>query len=194
MVPTAKYSELYGVLSKLYLGSATARSLEKCGIHTFPDPSIDHLIVILDKKAPWAQLVKDGASKTGNSQFNSLVDKYGLTVEKSVQWDNARDAIVLRSKDPLNMAALAGVFQKIENVSEVQLGIPSTLGNDLQAKRVSGAWEVTYLLRFGAYISGNGKEHRWVFRLSDNGTVHFIGESGDPLPDWMDCLTPPDGK
>lgn len=187
VIPAAKFNELYNALSKTYQSSELARSLEKCDVHSFPDPSIDHLVLIFDKKSAWAAPLYRGAAQTASPQFNGLVEKYSLSIEKQVQWDEGHDALIIRSQTPLNMAALAVVFQKIDGVTDLQLGIPSTSGNDLQARRVSGAWEFTYLLRFGSYISGQGKEHRWVFKVPDNGPITFQGESGDPVPSWIDC-------
>jgi hypothetical protein len=85
------------------------------------------------------------------------------------------------------MAALANEFYNVEGVNSIDLGIPSVGGNDINIFRESNGWEVQYILRFGSYISGEGKVHIWKYKSMDNGTVKFISETGDPIPDWMRC-------
>jgi len=186
VIPEYKIEEIYGVLSLIYKKSERARAIEKCDVHTFPDPSIDRLIVIFKKSAPWAESIRKGGQMTGRGYLNGLLTKYQLNIEKLVRWDDAHDALVLRAEEPVNMAALAVIFHKIEDVVKVETGIPDTTGNDIRSKCVNGGWEVTYILRFGSHISGKGKAHTWQFQVM-NGNVKFLGESGDPLPTWMDC-------
>ncbi len=186
-IPVSKMDEIYGVLSILYKNESRARAIERCDVHTFPDPSIDRMVVIFKKNAPWADPVKNGNQTTGNVHLDGLLTKYKLGIEKLVRWDDAHDALILRAEQPLNMAALALIFLKIQDVVKVETGVPETTGNDIEAKAVEGGWEVTYILRFGAHINGNGKIHTWKFRLAGNGSIHFIGESGDEIPSWMDC-------
>ena len=187
IIPGYKIEELYGVLTILYKENATARAIEECDVHTFPDPSIDRMVVIFKKNARWAESIKRGGQMTGYDHLNGLLTKYKLNIEKFVRWDDVHDALILRAEEPLNMAALALVFLKIQDVVKVETGVPETTGNDIQVNPVSSGWEVSYLLRFGAHINGTGKVHTWKFRVGSNGSVKFLGESGDQLPSWMDC-------
>ncbi len=187
VIPGYKIDELYKVLASIYEESPTARALEKCDIHTFPDPSIDRMVVVFNKSAPWAQSIKKGSQTTSQQQLNVLLSKYQLNIEKSVNWDDAHDALILRAGEPLNMAALGVVFLKIQGVVKVETGVPETTGNDITARLVNGGWEVTYILRFGGHISGKGKMHTWKFRVIEGSAVKLLKESGDKLPRWMDC-------
>jgi hypothetical protein len=126
-------------------------------------------------------------SETTNKEFNRLLDQYDLAIEKHVQWNDTQDALTLRSKEPLNMAALASQFDNIPGIVQVDLGLPKFGGNDIKAKRISGGWEIDFLYSFGATAGSSGKQHAWKFQALDNGQVKMVKESGEPLPTWMKC-------
>lgn len=186
-IPRQNIESFYNILSGIYLENETAKSIEKCNVHTFPDPSIDHFVVIFDKTVDWAEPLRQGISETTNDDINDLLDDYDLIIEKHVQWNDTQDAITIRSKEPLNMAALANEFYNIDGITEIDLGIPKAGGNDIQLRRVQDGWEVEYILRFGSYISGEGKAHTWNYKALDNGQIIFVSESGDEIPSWMRC-------
>lgn len=186
-IPQQNIQNFYDILSGIYLENETAKSIEKCNVHTFPDPSIDHFVVIFEKTVEWAAPLRQGISETTSDDINDLLDDYDLIIEKHVQWNDTQDAITIRSKEPLNMAALANEFYNVEGISEIDLGIPKAGGNDIQLRRVQDGWEVEYILRFGSYISGEGKAHTWSYKATDDGKITFISEGGDEVPSWMRC-------
>ena len=187
VIPRDNIEGIYTILTNIYLNDETAKSIANCNVHTFPNPSIDHLVLIFDRNIEWAKPLRDGISETNNLEINDLLDEYDLIIEKHVQWNDNQDAITIRSKEPLNMAALANDFYNIEGVSAIDLGIPEIGGNDINIKRISNGWEVEYVLRFGSYISGKGKIHIWKYRAHDDNGIEFISEGGDPVPEWMKC-------
>ena len=180
-------NSLYKALSNIYINDETGKSIARCNIHTFPNPSIDHIVIIFKRNVDWAAPLKQGISETTNKEFNRLLDQYDLAIEKHVQWNETQDAITLRSKEPLNMAALAGQFDNIPGVEQIDLGLPKFGGNDIKAKRVTGGWEIDFIYSFGATTGGGGKQHIWKFRALDNGQVTLLKEMGEPLPSWMRC-------
>ena len=104
-----------------------------------------------------------------------------------MQWSESEDAITIRSKEPLNMAALANEFYNIDGVASIDLGVPEIEGNDIKLSRQNDGWQVEYVLKFGSYIKGKGKKHNWIYKAMDDGRIKFISEEGDPIPDWMRC-------
>jgi hypothetical protein len=186
-IPKSNADQLFVALSGIYLGDLTAQKLEKCNLHTFPNPSIDHCVLIYDKNVAWARPLSQGISETNSPRINELLDKYNLTIEKHVNWTDSEDAITIRSRDPLNMAAIANEFYNIDGVKEIDLGVPKILGNDIVARRSSGGWDIDYVLRFGSWSAGKGKQHVWKYRVSDAAKIQFLGESGDEVPSWMQC-------
>jgi len=165
VIPKSNVENIYEILTNIYRQNETAQSISKCNVHTFPNPSIDHLVIIFDREIEWAEPLLDGISETDSDEFNALLEDYDLIIDKHVQWDDENDAITLRSR----------------------VGIPKIGGNDINIQRINEGWEVQYILRFGSYISGKGKVHIWTYNAMDNGNVHFVNESGDPVPEWMRC-------
>ena len=137
-----------------------------------------------------SRYLRQGISETSSEEINDLLDDFDLIIEKHVNWNDTQNAITIRSKEPLNMAALANEFYNVEGVTEIDLGIPKVGGNDIEVQRIGGGWEINYVLKFGSYISGNGKKHIWRYRAMDDGTVQFISEEGDEIPSWMRCSFP----
>ena len=187
VIPKDNIEGIFSILTRIYQTDETAKSIANCNVHTFPNPSIDHLVLIYDRDIAWAKPLRNGISETENDEINDLLDEYDLIIEKHVQWNDTQDAITIRSKEPLNMAALSNEFYNVEGVSAIDLGIPKIGGNDINMKRVGNGWEVEYVLRFGSYISGAGKIHIWKYRALDDGSIEFLSEGGDPVPDWMKC-------
>lgn len=186
-IPKANTDEIYRALINVYKNSPTAQSLANCNVHTFPNPSIESFTVIFDKNISWARPLRQGINETLNPKINQLLQTHQLIIDKYVQWNERQDAITIRTREPLNVAAAANEFFNIEGVESVDFGVPKIGGNDILLRRINDGWELEYVLVFGEYISNNGKSHRWIFRAMDDGAVKFVKESGDPVPDWMRC-------
>jgi hypothetical protein len=182
-------NSLYKALTNIYLNDETGKSVARCNIHTFPNPSIDHIVIIYKRNVDWAKPLTQGVNETTSPEINKLLDQYDLVIEKHVQWNDTQDAITLRSKEPLNIAAVANQFESINGIVQVDLGLPKFGGNDVKAKRIAGGWEIDFIYAFGATAGGNGKQHIWKFKALDNGQVTLLKELGEPLPTWMRCDT-----
>lgn len=187
VIPQATIESIYDVLTTIYVNNEKAQSIAKCNIHTFPNPSIDHLVIIFDRSVSWAKPLQEGISETTSEAINGLLHEYDLIIEKHVQWNDTQDAITIRSKEPLNMSALANEFYNVDGVESIDLGVPKIGGNDINISRTSAGWEVEYILRFGSYISGKGKMHFWKYNVSDTGEIKFLNEGGDLVPEYMRC-------
>lgn len=186
-IPAALMDRFYKMLSSIYLENETARSLEKCNVHTFPNPSIDHLVVVYDRRASWTRPLQNGEKKSNSEAFEALLDRYHLKIENHVKWDDQQSAVTIRAAQPLNIAALAREFMKVEGVVKTELSIPQTKGNDIEARQVSDGWEITFLMKFGVHSSTGAKVHRWVYHCTDQGKVTFMEEAGAKVPDWLKC-------
>lgn len=178
---------IYNLLTQIYIEDESAKSIAKCKVHTFPNPSIDQLVIIYDKEVDWAAPLRDGISETESPEINDLLDEFELVIEKHTSWNDTQDALTIRSKEPLNMAALASAFAEVDGVEEIDLGIPKIAGNDISLNRFQDGWEIQYILKFGSFASGKGKKHIWKYQVLDDGTIKFIEESGSPIPTWMRC-------
>lgn len=186
-IPQPTIEMVYKLLTQVYSDDETAKSIAKCNVHTFPNPSIDQLVIIYEKDIDWAAPLRDGISETENADINDLLDEYELVIEKHVPWNDTEDALTIRSKAPLNMAALASRFEDIEGIVDIELGVPKVVGNDIALNRFQDGWEIQYILKFGSFTNGKGKQHIWKYQALDDGTIQFIEESGSPIPAWMRC-------
>lgn len=186
-IPKSSIDNIYNVLINIYSKDETAQSIAECNVHTFPNPSIDHFILIFDRQVEWADLLREGITETSSDEINDLLNEYDLIIDKHVQWNDTQDAITIRSTEPLNMEALANEFYNIDGVGEIDFSKPRIGGNDIKIKRISDGWEVEYILKFGSHISGDGKTHVWIYQAMDNGEVKFLREEGNPVPEWMRC-------
>ncbi len=186
IIAPGNVESIYQALVNVYKNDETAQSIAKCNVHTFPNPSIDHFNVIFDKTVDWAIPLQQGVSETDSDEINDLLDEYNLVISKHVQWNSTQDAITIRSKVPLNMAALSNEFYNIEGVVEIDLGVPTIAGNDIKIERMESGWELEYILQFGSY-SDKGKKHVWKYKVTDDAEVTILTETSDPIPTWMKC-------
>ncbi|MEM1121595.1 MAG: hypothetical protein AAGJ18_14185 [Bacteroidota bacterium] len=186
-IPPPTIEMMYTLLTQVYTSDDMAKSIAKCNVHTFPNPSIDQLVLIYEKDIDWASPLRDGISETESAELNDLLDEYELVIEKHVPWNDTEDALTIRSKAPLNMAALASQFEDIEGVVSIDLGIPKVAGNDIVLNRIQNGWEILYVMKFGSFSNGKGKKHLWKYHVLDDGAVNFVEESGSPIPSWMRC-------
>ena len=186
-IPQDNVENIYLMLKKIYQSDPVAQSIAKCNIHTFPNPSIDHFMLIFDREVEWAEPLLDGISETDSDEFNDLLDEHDLIIERHVQWNETEDALTIRSNRPLNMAAVANEFYNIKGIKSIDLGIPEIGGNDINLWRKADGWEIEYVLRFGSFVAGKGKVHIWKYKYLDDGSLKFLTEGGDPIPEYMRC-------
>jgi len=185
--PTAM-DEMYTALISMYKKSSDMRTVMRCNIHTRPNPSIDHMLVIFDRDVEWATPLKEGRHETTSITFNDLLYEHDLIIEKHIQWDDSRDAVAVRSKKPLNMASLANEFYNLEGVQEIDLGLAKEQGNDIVATRTANAWRFEFKLSFGSLAEKGEKIHTWIYEHKDSGEVVKVSEGGDDIPEWMRCF------
>jgi|GEM_PF-7038317 len=84
VISQSSIQNFYKILSSIYLFDQTAKSISKCNVHTFPNPSIDHFVVIFDKTIDWAAPLRKGISETNSHEINDLLDEFDLIIEKYV--------------------------------------------------------------------------------------------------------------
>lgn len=152
-------------------------------IHTFHFPETRNLLVFLTKGTGWADAWKRGDRLTGSPAVDALVIRYGLDVKRCVEltvvpWDMCS----LESSRPLNMRALATLFEVVDGVDSSEPNSPVGDGDDLDAGRESDAWRLEYNAGWGDCPAGCTASHRWTFRVRDDGVVEYVGSSGPPPP------------
>ena len=187
-----RIDHFYDILTKIYRQDETARTIAKCNIHTFPNVSIDYFVVIYKKDTPWAAPLKDDIAETNNAQFNRLMEMHNLSIVEHQKWTDTRDAVTIRSRNPLNITALANEFRNIDGVEDIDMGVPEIMGNDIELTRTPTGFRLDYILKVGGGIGGETLQtHTWSWSISNDGEVKFIEEKGAPVPEWMRCQLNP---
>jgi len=174
------------ILRDIYQFDNTGELLAKLNVHTYPNPSIDDFAVIYEREVEWAAPLREGINETDSEELNELLIEYDLSIYKHTQWNGFEDAISIRSKQPMNMSAIANELYNIEGVNSVDLKIPNIPGNDITFTRTGFGFEIKYILMLGSDIQGERKTHYWKYAwYKKTNSISFIGEHGDPLPAWM---------
>lgn len=187
-IAEARIDHFYDMLRKVYMQDETARSIAKCNVHTFPNVSIDYFVVVYKKDTPWAAPLKDDIAETDNAKFNKLLEMHDLSIVEHQKWTDTQDAITIRSRNPLNITALANEFRNIEGVQDIDMGQPEIMGNDIKIRRTPTGFRLDYILKVGGGIGGEAiQNHTWSWSIDDDGNVKFIEEKGAPVPEWMRC-------
>ncbi len=190
-IPSGDMESIYRALVAMHNADENIRSIFRCNVHTRPNPSIDHMLVIFDRQIDWAKPLREGRHETTSITLNDLLYEHDLIIEKHVQWNDRHDAISIRSKNPLNMAALANEFNNIEGVQSVDLGLSKEMGSNITATRVRTGWRFVFTLSFGSLQEKGEKTHNWQYEYTDAGKLTKISETGDPVPEWMRCEVQP---
>ena len=180
-------TSLYKALTNLYINEIFDPTIVKCNIHTLPNPSIDHLTIIYEQDANWATPLRQGISETTSKEINSIFDRYELAIEKLSDWDNNLGAILIRSKEPLNMAAIAGSLEDIRGIKQVDLGAARyTSGNDIKVRPLSDGWEIEFILQFPDLNNPKApKQHSWKYKANEKEEFTLLKESGEDVPTFM---------
>jgi len=133
-IPT-EANVLFTALSDIYKTSELAEFLGNNNVHTFPNPSIDRIGLIFDDSIDWAMPLYEGLIEIDSEELNALLDDYDLFIDKHEKWNATQDIIIIRSKAPLNMAAIANEFYTIDGIMEIDFGIPTVSGNDIKVSQ-----------------------------------------------------------
>ena len=154
-------------------------------LHTFPTPTVDHLVVIYKRDAPWATPLRLGDDMTDNDKINQLSEKFNLKINRHSEWDEEHNSFNMHAEKALNIASLAKDISTVESVTLVDLMEPNGDGNDIEITPMKDGWKINYIIKFEGCISGCKKKHTWSFEVTNSGKVTFVSESGDELPIWM---------
>ncbi len=150
-------------------------------IHTFPQPATRSLYMIVGGDQEWAQrLVRDSAP-TGDAVVDQLLRDYALSFDHVHPLSTGELLIVLRSALALNVAALAPKFSDAPGVHSSQPNGAFGDGNDIRAARGDGIL-LDYSVGYGDCPAGCISRRFYHFAVHADGTVEYLGASGDPPP------------
>ncbi|MGH7673364.1 MAG: hypothetical protein ACREMC_10750 [Gemmatimonadales bacterium] len=181
--PKELAASLYHALIHVYNAVDLAERdtvVERYPIHSFGLPAVRELLVIVEPNAPWLDAWRRGESTTGNVEVDRLLSQYDLKLAQfydlSFDWDMA----VLRGSEPLNVAALAPHFDRIEGVRYAEPNQEVGGQPDIQARLGTGYWRLDYSWGWGDCPSGCISRHHWTFNVHADGRVEFVESVGPP--------------
>ncbi|MGK0388988.1 MAG: hypothetical protein ACI94Y_001722 [Maribacter sp.] len=190
-VPEEVRDELYNALVAVHKSpfGGSIEVTKKHRLHTYPNPAVDKFQVNYKNTSKWATPLRLGDNITSSKIINELSNKYDLTIDSHQTWDDKSNIFIVKAKTAINLAPIAEKFLKEVGVESVNMLIPSSDGNDIEAIKTIKGWRLDYKVKFDSCFTGCKKSHIWSFEIANikNGSanVNFIGESGDKLPDWM---------
>lgn len=173
----------YNALIAVYNSNAQNRDavIDSNRIHTFPNPNLQEIVVLIAHNANWQKAWSAGNTMTGYSSLDDLMNRYGLKLESYHQWSAPNNNIaVLKSDTFWNMKAIAYQFAKIQGISSAEPNMMLGDGNDITATISNHDISLHYKVGTGDCMAGCIYEHYWNYRVGSDWSVTFLGESGRP--------------
>lgn len=179
----AIYNALVAVRVSDYGSVETIAS--KYYVRTFPVPNVESIILVFEHDAEWVEPLKHRADTTASPSINNIIRQYNLVMTRMVYLDEERAGLVLQSREPINVPALAMKFFTEEGIGSIEEVLPYGDGNDIAIERTKDGWEVKYSVRFGNCVNQCQKFHDWAFTVNEAGEVSYEGDSGHTIPPWI---------
>jgi len=180
----AVYNALIAVRTSDYGAIDTIAS--KYNVRSFPVPNVESIILVFEHDATWVEPLKQRADTTASLTINNIIRQYNLIMTRMVYLDEERAGLVLRSREPINVPALAMKFFTEEGIGSIEEVLPYGDGNDISIVRVpQQGWDLTYSIKFGNCVNQCQKFHDWKFKVSESGEVTYLGGSGHTIPPWI---------
>lgn len=150
------------------------------GIHTFPYPEMNRIVVNANGNLSWMQALHDTIIPTGEPSIDSLISTYGLNWYNyySYSWGHL---IYFTSDSALNLYALANNFESITGVNYSEpIGMAGD-GNRITATVEDNHVHLIYSVGWDDCPSGCICRHYWEFKAYYDCSVEFISDYGCPI-------------
>lgn len=154
-------------------------------VRTFPIPNVEKIILVAEHDAPWLEPLKRRQDTTANIKINAIIQEHNLTISRLVHLDEERVALVLQSRQPINIPALTMHFFTAEGVGSIEEVLPYGDGNDINIKRTKTGWDIVYSLKFGDCSLQCQKYRNWTYSVEEDGSVSYVGSHGHTIPPWI---------
>ncbi|MEZ4951174.1 MAG: hypothetical protein R2769_08915 [Saprospiraceae bacterium] len=182
--------EIFSLLVFLYQNDPIARNLEDCGIHTAAYPAIENIQIVFSSEYSWIGTQKP-LPENSIKKIYELIHQYDLVIQNSANWNAGQEILAIRSRNPLNMTALANEFRNITGIQSVNLNSNPQIIRDINLTQTASGWRVSYLLKFKDPEIQQLVSHSWDFEVKNHQEIRFLGENGKPIPDWIKCQIQP---
>lgn len=151
-------------------------------IHTFPNPSVREVLLVLDKDSQFKDAFSQKRTITPDLYMNQLLSQNRISI-KDYQESSIGPQVLLYADKMLNAPELAHTLAQFKGISGAEAVIPSGDGNDITAG-AEGKNATAIKLSIGKGDCPSGCIHRkfWVFYVHPDGSVTFEGTRGE-LPE-----------
>lgn len=151
-------------------------------IHTFPNPSVREVLVVLDNDSQFKDAFSQKRTVTPDLYMNQLLSQNRISI-KDYQESSIGPQVTMYADRMLNAPELAHTLAQFKGISGAEAVIPSGDGNDITAG-AEGKNATAIKLSIGKGDCPSGCIHRkfWVFYVHPDGSVTFEGTRGE-LPE-----------
>lgn len=169
-------------LAHVALATSIAASDSVRDIPVLPRPEAHSLILYVEDAAPWMPAWKQGILSTGDAPIDSLITRYGLTLDRVRQTSWGYASVELLATQGKNITALAPRFKGLVHIRDAWPNGIGGDGADITATRDAEGVTLRYHIGWGDCPSGCIYEHAWIFRVTNSGKVTLLEITGPNLP------------
>ena len=171
-VRTSDYSSIDTITNQYY-------------VRTFPVPNVEKIVLVAEHDASWLKPLKQRQDTTGDLQINNIIRENNLIISKLVHLDEERVALILQSRQPINIPALMMRFFTAQGIGSIEEVLPYGDGNDISIQRTQTGWDLVYSLKFGNCSLQCPKYRNWSYSIEEDGSVSYNGSSGHTITPWV---------
>ncbi len=178
-----------GLIHVVNSGTEKAREVtEVYGIEARPEFMHGEVLVFPDTvaAASWIGAWRAGETETGRESVDELTAKYNLNLSSfSEKSEQPYASAKLTTDNLLNIPAVAVKFEVIEEISMSEPNFLAGDGNNISTEIRDTHVNFRYELKWGDCPAKCINTHYWEFNVTSEGSVQFLGEGGDDIPDEL---------
>jgi hypothetical protein len=150
-------------------------------MHTI-GPTTRSLMLQLVGTETWVQHLARREIPTGDPTVDTLLARYALSVGSVYTLHDGDVLITLAPPEPLNIKALARLFNGITGVRFAEPNSVVGDGNDIAGSVGDSRVLLDYSVGYGDCPAGCIARRFYHFAIHDDGTVEYLGATGSPPP------------
>lgn len=177
--------QVYFELMSIYLAAERIPACDSVthlyNIHTFPNPPLQEIIVMLDTSHGWTHAWLQYNPVSGNIAVDTIMQKYQINIEDVYGgvW------VTLKSKIDLNTLALSNRLRTIAGIIYADPNWVIGDGNDITLNTENRDDMFIFSLKWGDCPAGCIYSHSWHISVSEGYAVNYLGSSGSPIPEEL---------
>lgn len=179
-IPEERVKYYFDALKKIYFMSKSDENIPDIShIHTWPDPDMQEVKVLLEKDSPFKEPFSQKRTTTTDMYLNQILSENKLSItnyEESI----IGPMVYFKSPKFLNTKELAYMLTQIKGIQVGEAMIPSGDGNNITTgAEGKNALAIRYSVGEGDCPSGCIHRKYWVFYLNPDNTISYMGTRGE---------------